>query len=131
MTIEELRKIEVKWAEAVNTGDLAVIDRTIDEMCPLVWDNHNPTYPELPHTREGLKAWFREILNDMPDFHYTVEDMIVEGDRVATRVVLTGHNPLTGENFLMHCMHISRYAENKLVEEWELDYQVPAPVPAH
>ncbi len=130
MTIEALKKLDMKWAEAVNTGDLAAIDSAIEEIYFNEWIMHNPTYPDLPHSQDGQKQWIRQILNDLPDFHLHVEDIIAEGDKVVTRVLLTGTNATSKEPFKMHCIHISRYSDNKMVEEWELDFLVPQPVTA-
>ncbi len=130
MTIEVLKKLDLKWMEAVNTGDLAAIDSAIEEIYPNEWIMHNPTYPDLPNSQDGLKKWIRQILNDLPDFHINVEDIIAEGDKVVTRVLLTGTDATTKEPFKMHCIHISRYSESKVVEEWELDFLVPQPVAA-
>jgi predicted ester cyclase len=130
MDIEALKKIDLKWMEAVNTGDLAAIDRATEEIYPNEWIMHNPAYPELPHSQDGMKKWIRQILNDLPDFHIHVEDVIAEGDKVVTRVLLTGTNATSKEPFKMHCIHISRYSGSKMVEEWELDFQVPQPVTA-
>ncbi len=128
MTIEALKKLDMKWAEALNTGNLAAIDSVIEEIYPNEWTTHNPTYPDLPHSQDGLKQWFRQLLNDLPDFHVNVEDVIAEGDKVVTRMLLTGTNSTSKEPFRMHCIHISRYSESKMVEEWELDFLVPQPI---
>jgi predicted ester cyclase len=127
MTIEALKKLDLKWMDAFNTRDLAVIDRAAEEIYPTEWIMHNPTYPELPNSQDGLKKWIRQLLNDLPDFHLQLEDIIAEGDKVVTRVLLTGTNAETKEPFKMHCIHISRYSGSKMVEEWELDFLVPQP----
>jgi predicted ester cyclase len=116
--------------EAVNTGDLAAIDRAIEEIYPNEWIVHNPTYPELPHSQDGLKKWIRQILSDLPDFYIHEEDVIAEGDKVVTRLLLTGTNAKSKEPFKMHCISISRYSGSKIVEEWELDFLVPQPATA-
>ncbi len=130
MTIEELKKLDTKWAEAVNTGDLAAVDSAIEEVFPNEWITHNPMYPDLPHSQDGLKQWIRQLLSDLPDFHIQVEDVIAEGDKVVTRVLLTGTNATSKEPFKMQCIHISRYSHSRLVEEWEMDFLVPQPVTA-
>jgi predicted SnoaL-like aldol condensation-catalyzing enzyme len=127
MDLEALKKLDMRWMNAMNSRDLAEIDRATEELYPDEWLMHNPTYPDLPHTKVGMKEWARYLLNDMPDFHIQLEDIIAEGDRVASRVLLTGTNATSKEPFKMQCMHISRYAENKLVEEWEIDFLVPQP----
>jgi predicted ester cyclase len=130
MTTEDLKKLDLKWMEVVNTGDLAAIDRAVEEIYPNEWLMHNSTYPQLPHSQNGLKKWIRQLLNDMPDFRIHIEDVIAEGDRVVTRVLLTGTHATSKEPFEMQCIHISRYSDSKMVEEWELDFLVPQPVTA-
>ncbi len=60
-----------------------------------------------------------------PDLHFTVEDMIAEGDKVASRYTARGTHrgelmglPPTGRGVTEVGIMISRLAEGKLVEDW-------------
>ncbi len=63
--------------------------------------------------------------NAFPDLHFTVEDMLAEGDRVASRYTARGTHrgelmglPPTGRQVTEVGIVISRLAEGKLVEDW-------------
>ena len=131
MTTEELKKLDKKFAEAVNTGDLAAIDSVIEEIYANEWIMHNPTYPDLPHSQDGLKQWIRQIFGWIFLISKSMWKMSLQRiNKVVTRVFLTGTNASSKEPFKMHCFHMSRYADKKLVEEWEVDFLVPQPLTA-
>src|SRR5262249_24542174 len=86
---------------------------------------HVPTPPGMPSGIEGSKAFFSSLHAAFPDFHYTVEDCLAEGDWVAQRV--TGHGtmqaaflgmPPTGKQAHWSEMHITRVQGSKFVEHW-------------
>ena len=62
---------------------------TIDELCSPEFVNHSAP-PGMPSNCEGVKqvtAMFRQAF---PDSYFTIEDMIAEGDKVATRKTFHG-----------------------------------------
>jgi predicted ester cyclase len=61
----------------------------------------------------------------MPDFQVTVEEMIAEGDKVASRWTASGTHedelvgiPPTGKEATWTGMTIYRFAEGRIVEAW-------------
>jgi steroid delta-isomerase-like uncharacterized protein len=107
------------------------------------WNKHNPSVvdqiyaadfvdrsgeiPGIPHTREGLKQFMAVYLRAFPDVNITVEDQLVEGDRVVTR--WTGHGTQTGEfmdmpqsgkKVAVAGVQIDRFSSGKIVESWTL-----------
>jgi predicted ester cyclase len=126
MTAEENKKIFMEWLKIFNSGDIHALEILIDETTAPDLVNHNPSFPDLYHDREGSKKWHRKLLNDFPDCQVVAEDIIAENDKVACYGMITGTNASTGELLKMQFMHVSRYFEGKVVEEWEMD--VPMPV---
>lgn len=64
--------------------------------------------------------WLRTAI---PDLHYTIEDVIAEGDTVAGRVTMSGthHGPYmgippTGRSFRVAEMHFVRFRDGKGIE---------------
>jgi predicted ester cyclase len=54
--------------------------------------------PGMPTDREGGKMFLGGFLSAFPDSHVTIDDMIAEGDRVATKKTFTGtHTGAFGE----------------------------------
>jgi predicted ester cyclase len=68
-----------------NKKNLAAIDDFVD---PNVVDHSAP--PGLPGGVEGARQFAGMFLTAFPDLHFTVEDMIAEGDKVVARVTLRG-----------------------------------------
>ena len=81
--------------------------------------------PGVPPTREGFKQFISMFLAAFPDFHYTIEDEIAEGDKVVNRLTARGTQqgelqgiPATGKQATWSEIHIGRMAGGQLVEHW-------------
>ncbi len=70
------------YDEVLNEGRLEVADEIIASTLS--------TAPDRPTGPESVKQIAHHIRSALPDMHFDVQDMIAEGDRVATRWVLTG-----------------------------------------
>ena len=83
-------------------------------------------FPGQVAGREGFKQAVRMVYAAFPDIHYTAEDMIAEGDRVATRWSLRGTHmgeflgiPPTGKQVTVTGINVLRFAGGQIVECWE------------
>ncbi len=81
--------------------------------------------PGVPPTREGFKQFIGMFLAAFPDFYYTIEDEIAEGDKVVNRLTARGTQqgelqgiPATGKQATWSEIHIGRMAGGQLVEHW-------------
>jgi len=86
--------------------------------------DHNPSPGQGPGL-EGVKQVFKEFVAAFPDFQLTVEDMIAEGDKVASRLTLRATHrgefqgvPATGKQVTQTGIDIVRIAGGKVVERW-------------
>ena len=120
MTTEDNKKNVIRWIETFNSRDLAAIDRLTDEIFPPTWISHTPSFPDEPHDREGRKQMIRAIFTDYPDFHFTFEDLIAEGDKTVARGNYIGTHAVSKEPFNQQFIAITRWSEGKIVEMWEL-----------
>ena len=85
--------------------------------------------PGMPAGIEGSKQFIGMYLTAFPDLHFTVEDMIAEGDKVVARLTTQGTQtgpflgiPPTGKHTSIGCIDINRMAGGKIVEHWlEMD----------
>ena len=110
--------------EATNSGDAKLISKTIDELVGPDAVLHTP----LPTEATGaqlLKEVFARLLRAFPDLHITVEDLIVEGDKVVSRNTVTGTHkgeymgvPPTGRSITYNEIYIVRFAGGRLAETW-------------
>jgi steroid delta-isomerase-like uncharacterized protein len=98
----------------------------IDEIYAENFVNHDPSRPDVVD-RKGFKNWIAEVRTSMPDHKNVVEDMIIEGDMVASRWVCTGThlgaygNILpTGKQAKYSGMSFYRMENDKIAEAWWL-----------
>ena len=99
----------------------------VDEIYAADFVDRGPDIPGIAHTRDGLKQFMGMYLRAFPDANITVEEQLVEGDRVVTR--WTGYGTQTGEfmdmppsgrKVAVPGVQIDRFAGGKIVEEWTL-----------
>ena len=111
------------YDEAWNKHNPAVVD----EIYAADWVDTSPPIPGIPQTRDGLKQFMGEYLRAYPDARITIEDQLVEGDRVVTR--WTGRGTQTGElmdlaptgkKVAVAGVQIDRLTGGKIVESWTL-----------
>ncbi|NJE08836.1 ester cyclase [Thermococcus sp. M39] len=120
MTTEKTKIIERLVEEFWNQGNLAVAD----ELLTPDFVNHDPVNPEVTNL-EAYKQWASVMHKAFPDFHVTVEDTIVEGDKVVKRWTVTGTQkgeimgiPPTGKQINIQGIAIYRFAGDKIAEIW-------------
>src|SRR5689334_15887786 len=108
--------------EVFNQGHLAVAD----EIFAPDYIEHAPLpIPPGSSSRESFKQFVTMVRSAFPDFHYTVEDEIAEGDQVVTRLTARGTQqgaflgmPPSGKVATWSEIHISRMADSQLAEHW-------------
>jgi steroid delta-isomerase-like uncharacterized protein len=78
---EENKSVVRRWVEAFNEGNIDAVDELLTDS----YVRHDPNSPEVrgPEEEKGLIAMYRSAF---PDLHFTLEDMVAEDDRVATRL---------------------------------------------
>ena len=96
----------------------------IDELFAPDYIGHYYPYPAMqgPDMVKRIAVMLR---TGFPDSHYTVEDLIAEGDRVATRYTFYGTHTgdyqgfaPTGKPAQMTGMLVSLIVDGRFVEEW-------------
>jgi len=108
------------YEEVINQKHLAVVD----EVAGANYVNHSFP-PGLPPGREGLKVFVSAFHAAFPDGHLSIDQMIAEGETVATRLTFRGTHtgdfmgiPATGKQVAVPALDMARYADGKLVEHW-------------
>jgi steroid delta-isomerase-like uncharacterized protein len=97
----------------------------VDEIYAPEYVSHVTMPGGLAGDREGLKRALRIQVAAFPDVHYTIEDLIAEGDRVVLhntwRATHTGEYlgfPPTGKRITVKAMHFLRLQDGRIVEHW-------------
>ncbi len=131
--------IHVKGEQAVSAEDNKALVRRfvdevqskgntdlIDEICSAEFVNHSAP-PGIPPDCEGIKILTAMFRGAFPDSYFTVEDMIAEGDKVATRKTFHGTHegefmgiPPSGRSVSMGLIDIVRISEGRVVEHWSM-----------
>jgi steroid delta-isomerase-like uncharacterized protein len=129
MSTEDNKANVRRWIEeGWNQGNVAAFD----ELAASNWINHDPGFPNV-RTLEDYKRWATENYNAFPDVHFTIDDLIAEGDQVVVRFTARGTNtgdivtpmplPATGKQVMVSGISIVRIAGGKAVESWnQADY---------
>ncbi|HEX6709532.1 MAG TPA: ester cyclase [Rubrobacter sp.] len=109
--------------EAFGQGNLEIIDEILDPdfVC---YDPNSES--GAVRGAESIKAEIEYFRNAVPDLTYTVEDQVVEGDKVVSRYTVSGTHqgeffgvPGSGKHIEMTGINIDRFDESgKLIEEW-------------
>ena len=107
------------YEEVFNQRNLALVDQLFTTNHVF----HNP--PTTLHGREEFKQLLSLYITAFPDARFTIEDMIVEGERVVVRYTFrgthTGHYmgiAPTGKQVTQTGITINRFANGKAVELW-------------
>ena len=122
MSAEENKALARRWLEAVDTGDVAVVQQFI---APDYVDHNPPPFPGMSPGIGGVQHGFEYALGAFSEFRHTIEDQFVDGDKVITRVTGWGKHtgeflgiPATGREVTMEGIAIHRIVDGKLVEHW-------------
>jgi steroid delta-isomerase-like uncharacterized protein len=77
--------------------------------------------------RAGFKTYFASMREAFPDFEFTIEDEVAEGDRVLQRVTFTGTHqgffrglPPTGKRVRISGFDLFRLENDKIAEQWSI-----------
>jgi predicted ester cyclase len=89
--------------------------------------NHTPSTPNPAPGPAGLKPIVAAFRSAFPDLHFEIEDLLVQGDRVAVRVRMEGTHrgplfglPATQRRVRVQQINIKRFREGKIVEHWRV-----------
>ncbi len=103
--------------QGFNRGNYAALD----ELMPEQTLEHQPG---LHADREAFKKDIKFLREAFPDFHLSIEETVVDGDRVWVRSVATGTNlgeflgPPTGKRIQVTVFDECRVQDGRLVEHW-------------
>jgi steroid delta-isomerase-like uncharacterized protein len=122
MPVKSLMEHERIWVEGLNRGDVSVADTAFAADCVV----HLTGIPEPFRGVVPWKDFVAGLVQAFPDIHFTIEDQLVEGDRVAFRWHATathtgplGAVPATGKRMAVDGLIIDLVAAGKVKERWE------------
>jgi steroid delta-isomerase-like uncharacterized protein len=105
--------------EVWNRGNFAVLD----ELIAMDYVGHESSM--TIQGQAGARQFISQYRSAFPDLHFTIEDMIAEGDKVVARWSVTGTHegnllgiPPTGKRTVGTGITIIRFVEGKDQEDW-------------
>jgi predicted ester cyclase len=115
---EELKEVVRQVIEqGFNRGNFAALDNLL----PSATQEHQDG---LHAEREQFKQDIQFLRSAFPDFQLTIEEMVVDGDRVWVRSTATGTNlgpfmgPPTSKSICVTVFDECRVVDGRLVEHW-------------
>lgn len=122
MPVESVMEHERIWVEGLNRGDVSAADAVFAPDCVV----HMTGVAEPLRGVGPWKELVTGLLRAFPDIHFTIEDQLVQGDRVAFRWRATAtHNgplgaaPPTGKRVTVDGLILDRMGDGKVRERWE------------
>jgi steroid delta-isomerase-like uncharacterized protein len=121
MSTEQNKSIVRRWVEeGWNKGNPGVADQVYAPD----YVQHEPA-PAPVTSRDALKQYVAEFLEAFPDLHFTIDDLVAEGDKVVWRFSSTGTHrgtflgiPSTGKSGNITGMVMFRLENSLIVEGW-------------
>ncbi len=124
MSVEEIKALERRCLGEFSKGKAAAM-AVMDELYAADFVMHGSTESEDIHGLEGVKQSMSEYYDAFPDIHYTLDDIVVEGDKAVVRCTVTGTHkgefmgvPPTNKKVKVQGIAIDRVVGGKVVEEW-------------
>ena len=124
MSAAEHKALVRRWWDGLNQGNA---DELIDEIYAPEYVLHDPSLPEPVRGLAGVHEFIASVTESFPDAQTTIEDLVAEGDRVVQRVTFRGTHqgefmgvPASGTEVSVWVVVISRIANGKIAEEWQL-----------
>jgi len=122
MSVASVVEYERIWIEGLNRGDVSVADAAFAPDCVF----HITGVPEPFRGVSSWKAFVAGLLSACPDIRFTIEDQIVQDDRIAFRWRATGTHtgplgpaPATGKTVTVDGLIVDRLVNGKVQERWE------------
>ena len=131
---EELQVTEDRVASAAQNEALIrqvlelIDERQLDaafELYAVDYIYHGPGGMEL-NGRDGIRGLWMDFLTGFPDLSSTVDDMVVQGDKLVLRWTIQGTHtgeflglPPSNNRIILPINEIFRIADGQLVEAWD------------
>lgn len=117
MTTANETVIRRYFEELFNQGRLELID----ELLHPDYVNHSPS-PGVPAGREGLRVIVPALRRAFPDLTYTLEEVVVGAEAIATRTTMRGTHRgdffglrASGRAFCVQQMTIERFSQGRII----------------
>lgn len=122
MAVSHVVEHQRTWVEGLNRGDVSAADGVFANNCTV----HITGVAQPIHGVAAWKEFVTGLLTAFPDLHFTTEDQLTDGARVAIRWRATGTHrgplgpvPPTGRSITVDGLIIDRLEGGMVAERWE------------
>ena len=122
MTVANVAEHQRAWVEGLNRGDVSAGDGVFAADCIV----HITGVAQPIHGVAAWKEFVAGLLKAFPDLHFTTEDQLTDGPRVAIRWRATGTHrgplgpvPPTGRSIRVDGLIIDHLEAGMVAERWE------------
>jgi steroid delta-isomerase-like uncharacterized protein len=117
----DYKQIAQRWFdEVMNQGN----EDALDEIISPDFVDHDPL-PGTGPDREGVHDFVKQVRSAFPDLETTLDDALVEGDRIAVRSTVRGTHqgqfmgvPASGKRVEVSNYDFVRFENDQAVEHW-------------
>jgi hypothetical protein len=120
MTTEEFKAHWLHYIDVCNKRDIDEAERIINDLMTVDCLFHVPGWPDLQMGISGQNASMREWIEKNPDFHISMDEVMIVGNKMIVRWMLTLNNAETGAVETMAALEIDRVVSGKMAESWAL-----------
>jgi steroid delta-isomerase-like uncharacterized protein len=126
MSTKENKELDRQFFEDANTyrGDMAKAPSMAQRNFAPDWVFHHASRGDM--NREQFIQFMVDVSAAFPDFKFSIDDVVAEGDKVVTRYTLRGTHrgpyygiPATGKQVAIKGVSIDKIVEGKFVETWD------------
>jgi hypothetical protein len=118
MQIEFDKTKMLRYIEAWNSRDLDRYDQLVDEICSDDLIQHDPNMPGFPPGIAAQKAFAREVIANNPDLHFSLDELVLTGDRLIVRGEIQTNHPTSGAVERSVFIEMDRIVGGKIAETW-------------
>ena len=79
---------------------------------------HDSVFPSIQSGLDNIRQHIGNCRNGFPDLHFTIEDMIAEGDKVVCRNIWRWTDAASGKKMQFHGFVLWRFEGGKIAERW-------------
>ena len=123
MSREEIKELVYRWFEKINSGKEVAI-AVIDEFYVTDYIAHGGTGEDLNGVEE-FKQSISDFFSAFPDAHWSIDDMVVEGNKIAVRFTMSGTHkgdivgvPAIDKKWKTWGIYIHHIVDGKFAESW-------------
>jgi len=124
MSVEDIKSLERRFFEELNKGKAAGM-AVLNELVANDIVFHSGRGEDIRGLKD-FKQYYSGIYSAFPDVHFTIDDMVVEGDKAVIRWTVTCTHkgeyrgiPPTNKKVTKWAIQIDRIAGDKYMEIWE------------